>query len=430
MVGRAECTGASTANGDSIDPMICSRRRPTLGATTRRLWRRSVWLGLLLLAVPATAVAQGTRGIDQMAWLSGCWAAESGEPGSGEVWLPPAGGTMFGVNRAVAGGETVFFEWMQLREGEASLEFVASPLGTGTTVFAATTIEPRRVVFENPGHDFPQRVLYARIDDRIEARIEGTVVDEDGQDQERAADFFFRRVPCEELGGEVEIAPPVDRLGPDGKASLLFIGNSLTYSNELPGLIGTLLESVGIPSEIEGVLGPNLGLQDHWQERSVRAKIRRGSFDFVILQQGPSATEGRPSLLEYGERFAQLIHEAGSRPGFYMVWPAVSRAFDFDGVATSYRMAATSTDGHLFAVGDSWRAAWRLDPELALYGPDGFHPSRLGSILAAVVFFEGLTGRPAPAEPPSQWEIEPVTWEVLLSAAAAVRGPEEGSPTR
>ena len=75
------------------------------------------------------------------------------------------------------------------------------------------------------------------------------------------------------------------------------------------------------------------------------------------------------------------------------VWPSAARRGDFDRVAESYRGAADLIGGDLFPVGEAWRAAWARDPALPLYGPDGFHPSPLGSYLAALVIFEALTGR-------------------------------------
>ena len=41
--------------------------------------------------------------------------------------------------------------------------------------------------------------------------------------------------------------------------------------------------------------------------------------------------------------------------------------------------------------GDAWRAAWQQDSTLALYSYDNFHPSLLGTYLAALVMFEQLT---------------------------------------
>lgn len=178
--------------------------------------------------------------------------------------------------------------------------------------------------------------------------------------------------------------------------SLLFIGNSLTYTNDLPGIVERLLEEHGGIADVytESVSLPNFGLQDHWEGLSnARDRIRSGGWDYVVMQQGPSATTGRPSLLEYSQRFTVEIVSAGGRPAMYMVWPSAQRSFDFDGVSDSYRTAAAQIGGRLFPAGEAWRAAWARDSSLSLYGSDGFHPSLLGTYLAAVVIFEQLTDR-------------------------------------
>ena len=61
-------------------------------------------------------------------------------------------------------------------------------------------------------------------------------------------------------------------------------------------------------------------------------------------------------------------------------------------MSASYRLAAQDVGGVLLPAGDAWLAAWRLDPSLSLYGPDGFHPSVAGSYLAALTIYGGLTG--------------------------------------
>jgi len=53
----------------------------------------------------------------------------------------------------------------------------------------------------------------------------------------------------------------------------------------------------------------------------------------------------------------------------------------------------------VMAVGDAWREAWAKDSGLALYGPDGFHPSPMGTYLAALVIYRQLTGTAPPILP-------------------------------
>jgi hypothetical protein len=195
------------------------------------------------------------------------------------------------------------------------------------------------------------------------------------------------------------------------------VGNSLTYWNEMPVILHNLLESAGAgPLHFEVVAFPNFGLEDHWVQGSARARIAEGGWEVVILQQGPSATEGRPSLLEYSDRFADEIEAVGARTALYMVWPDRSRPFDFDGVSDSYKTAAESVGGLLFPAGEAWRSAWDRDPDLDLYGSDGFHPSLLGSYLAALVMYEQLSDRDPRELPP---EIPSASGTVALSAEVA-----------
>ena len=75
-------------------------------------------------------------------------------------------------------------------------------------------------------------------------------------------------------------------------------------------------------------------------------------------------------------------------------------------------------------AGDAWLAAWRRDPDLRLYGPDGFHPTVLGSYLAALVIYGGLANAP-PAGLPARLElrngrtIEVSAREASIAQAAA-----------
>ncbi len=85
----------------------------------------------LLLSVGASlsvnAMAAESN-VESLAWLAGCWQPEKGDAGSGEHWLPPAGGAMLGVSRTVKNGKTVEFEFMQLRtnaEGQARVHRAA-----------------------------------------------------------------------------------------------------------------------------------------------------------------------------------------------------------------------------------------------------------------------------------------------------------------
>lgn len=181
---------------------------------------------------------------------------------------------------------------------------------------------------------------------------------------------------------------------------ILFVGNSLTYQNDLPGMVCTLARAAGRPVVCESVAKPDVSLEDHWHSGEARKTIAGGRWDIVVLQQGPSALpESRRLLIEYTKRFDAEIKKAGARTALYMVWPSQSRRGDAEGVSQSYRAAAKAVDAVLLPVGDAWREAWAIDRTLPLYAADNFHPSGSGTYLGALVAYRHLLGASAPATP-------------------------------
>ena len=179
-------------------------------------------------------------------------------------------------------------------------------------------------------------------------------------------------------------------------ARILFIGNSLTYSNDLPAMVCAMAQVAGRRAVCDSVAKPDYSLEDHWNEKTAQSVIARG-WDVVVLQQGPSSLpESRALLIRYAKRFDGEIRKAGARTALYMVWPARARRGDFPGVSLSYTSAARDVKGLLLPVGDAWRTAWARQPSLPLYGPDGFHPSVSGTYLAALVAYQQIFGDAPP----------------------------------
>jgi hypothetical protein len=139
-----------------------------------------------------TALAAGTTAtIEQVAWMQGCWQMDAGPRVVEEQWMAPRGGVMLGMGRTVRDGKLVEYESVLLREQDGTLAYEAHPSGQPSAVFMSSTIGVSTVVFENLGHDFPQRVGYKRDGDSLLAWIEGTV-----NGKSRRVDFPYRRVPC------------------------------------------------------------------------------------------------------------------------------------------------------------------------------------------------------------------------------------------
>ena len=109
-----------------------------------------------------------------LGWMTGHWLWESGEDMSEELWLKPRSGLILGIHRTIRSGNP-FFEFLRIEFRDSSVVYVAQPRGVNTTEFILVELGECSVVFENPDHDFPRRIIYRRDGDRLTSRIEGTI---------------------------------------------------------------------------------------------------------------------------------------------------------------------------------------------------------------------------------------------------------------
>ncbi len=236
-----------------------------------------------------------------------------------------------------------------------------------------------------------------------------------------------RRVLAAALGIALLLA---GRAAAEPPTRVLFIGNSLTYWNDLPLLVEAMAAAKGLSLSSEMVTRADASLEDHWGDR-IRGIMRTGGFRWVVLQQGPSSLpESRANLREWANRFAEEIRSAGALPALYMVWPDRSRRGFFPQVIESYRLANEDAKGVLLPVGEAWLASWQLDSGLGLYSPDNLHPSRLGTYAAAATILSGLTGVSPMGLPHrlklrngDNYKVDEKKAELVLRAVAAVTLP-------
>jgi hypothetical protein len=145
----------------------------------------------MLALILAAQLSGPPAAIDQMAWLAGCWIQARPNGSVEELWMAPGGGTMLGLGRTVRDGKLREYEFVRIVEADGSLAFVAKPSGQDEATFPLKAITPAEAVFENPAHDFPQRVIYRRTGtDAISARVEGEI-----GGQAKGVDFTYKRCP-------------------------------------------------------------------------------------------------------------------------------------------------------------------------------------------------------------------------------------------
>lgn len=136
---------------------------------------------LVCVALVATPVCGAT--LDDLSWMAGHWRSESGDSASEELWMAPEGSLMIGLHRDIRPGKRAFFEFLRIESRDEIITYVAQPGGKAPTMFPLKSVEEARVTFENPDHDFPQRIIYWLEGDALCARIEGTMDGKDASDQ-------------------------------------------------------------------------------------------------------------------------------------------------------------------------------------------------------------------------------------------------------
>ncbi len=165
------------------------------GAFILRVIGRLVVLIAVVCAILLSAAAQQTNlTFDRLSWIGGCWEGEmTGGAKTQEQWMRPEGNSMIGMSRTVVNGKTPFFEFLQIKQEGDNLVYVARPQGNEPTSFKLVKLNADAAIFENPTHDFPQRIIYQRqTDGSLLAVIEGTQ-----SGKPKRVEFPMRRVRCD-----------------------------------------------------------------------------------------------------------------------------------------------------------------------------------------------------------------------------------------
>jgi len=143
------------------------------------------------LLFAAVVFGQDSPRVADLAWFAGCWESTRGERHVTEQWMGPEGNTLLGMSRTVVNGKTTEYEFLLIREGARGLEYVAKPSGQAEATFTSVRVSADEVVFENPSHDFPTRVIYRRQADGVTAAIEGLM-----NGQSRRIEFPYTPAAC------------------------------------------------------------------------------------------------------------------------------------------------------------------------------------------------------------------------------------------
>ena len=189
---------------------------------------------------------------------------------------------------------------------------------------------------------------------------------------------------------------------------VLFLGNSYTSVNNLPGMTAACAQSAGDSLIIDSNTPGGYTFEGHSTNAISLQKIAQGNWDFVVLQeqsQRPSfpIEQVEVEVFPFATQLDSLIQAANpcTETVFYMTWgrangdasncpnwPPVCTYAGMDSLLNErYRMMAVNNDALLAPVGAVWRNLREQHPEIMLYQADESHPSEAGTYAAACTFY-------------------------------------------
>jgi hypothetical protein len=193
---------------------------------------------------------------------------------------------------------------------------------------------------------------------------------------------------------------------------VLFIGNSYTSVNNLPGLLIELAAHESKPLDAEMVVVGGATLTSHWQAGKALAAIHRSHWDYVVLQEQSTLGSGEVvngidqignpnSFHQYVRLFNTEIQKAGAKTILYLTWSRQNAPQNQAVLTKAYMDIAHELNLIVAPAGLAWQQVSKTYPSAVLYQDDGSHPNPIGSYLAACVFYatiyqkspEGLPAR-------------------------------------
>jgi hypothetical protein len=146
----------------------------------------------IVLAAALTLFAGGTALSQTMPeWMAGSWTSQHDGVRMEEHWTRGDGGLMVGMHQDVVAGGRISFEFLRIERRDGKLVYLAMPRARAETPFPLKSATADRVVFENPDHDFPQRIIYWRDGARLCARTEGTI-----KGKAESEEWCWNRMSC------------------------------------------------------------------------------------------------------------------------------------------------------------------------------------------------------------------------------------------
>jgi hypothetical protein len=197
----------------------------------------------------------------------------------------------------------------------------------------------------------------------------------------------------------------------------LFIGNSFTARNNVPGLIEQLAAARGKQFEHQLIQAGGASLRMHWNKGEAQREIQRTRYDYVVLQeQSTLPVKNAARFHENVRLFDEATKAAGAKTALYLTWARQNAPETQAALTEAYTSIGAELGALVVPVGVAWQGFLQTHKQPVLHDKDQSHPTLAGSYLAACVFYVVLfkdkpTGESKGLSPADAALLQQTAWE-------------------
>ena len=172
---------------------------------------------------------------------------------------------------------------------------------------------------------------------------------------------------------------------------MLFIGNSFTTTNDLPGMLIAIAKAgKDITIESKVISAGGASLRRHWNAGAADTVIDE-KWDYVVFQeQSTLPVKNSKRFHENVREFVPAMKRSGATMVLYMTWARKMEPDNQKLLTDSYKEIGKELAATVVPVGIAWQKLLEENAKPVLHAKDGSHPTVAGTYLAACTFYAAL----------------------------------------
>lgn len=178
---------------------------------------------------------------------------------------------------------------------------------------------------------------------------------------------------------------------------ILFMGNSHSSFNGLPGLVTTLIEAGSPGTTTYQAVAPGYRfLAERIGDDVTQQLLQSRTWTHVILQAQKYSTTGLYTYpTDAAETWIRRAKLQNARPVLFPEWPRRGNTEEGQRVHDLHLEISAREPACVAPVGLAWDSAIESYPGMDLHATDGNHSNLTGALLTAYVFYQVITTQPA-----------------------------------